>query len=782
MPDGRVLLPNGWILSPAGKQVEVGDLPLNMAVSPDGLYAAVINSGQSEHSISLIGLDTWTVVYTAPIPKGWLGISFSQSGKRLYVSGGNDNVVRIYDVTRGSLQQADSIVVGAAWPEETIWLAGLDVDDEQGYVYVVGRESESLYRLDLATRKLSTTLKLPAKAYTPLVSSQLDRIYVSLWGGSGIAVVEKSTLTLERIIPVGDHPNDMVESPDGRYLFVANANANTVSVIDVREAKVIETLSSSLVPGAPPGSTPNSVALSADARRLYIANADNNMLAVMDVSEPGESRSLGFIPVGWYPTCVRVRPETDQILATNGKGGASRANPVGPNPEVRGRYGEYIGSMFRGTVSLINRPGSGDLERYSRQAYANTPFTGSKLDQAHSNEGSPIPIRVGDPSPIKYVFYIVKENRTYDQVLGDMPEGNGDSSLCLFPQKITPNQHALAREFVLFDNFYVDAEVSADGHNWSMGAYATDYVEKTWPTLYGGRGGIYDFEGGHPIASPSDGYIWDNCLRTGVAFRSYGEFVINGREEGDSMKASVPSLEGHVAPFFRGYDMNYSDMDRFQAWKEEFDEYDKSGGLPQFQIIRLPNDHTQGTRNGKLTPKAYLAENDLALGLIVERISNSRYWPEAAIFILEDDAQNGPDHVDAHRSIAFVASPYAKRGFVDNGFYSTSGMLRTIELILGLPPMSQFDAAATPMHAAFTMTPDTRPYVHRPATYDRHELNAAGAYGQQRSQQLDLTKEDSAPDIEFNEIIWKSVKGGDSPMPPPVRSAFVKVTEREEND
>ena len=433
--------------------------------------------------------------------------------------------------------------------------------------------------------------------------------------------------------------------------------------------------------------------------------------------------------------------------------------------------------MFRGSLSRINRPGSGDLERYSRQVYANTPLTQEKMDQAHADPDSPIPLRVGDPSPIKYVFYIIKENRTYDQVLGDMPEGNGDSSLCLFPEIVTPNQHALAREFVLFDNFYVDAEVSADGHNWSMGAYATDYVEKSWPTLYGGRGGIYDFEGGHPIASPSDGYLWDNCLRNGVTFRSYGEFVLNGREEGDSMKASVPSLEGHVAPFYRGYDMNYSDLDRYRAWKAEFDAYDANGGLPEFQIIRLPNNHTQGTRKGKPTPKAYAAENDLAAGLIIERISQSRYWPEAAVFILEDDAQNGPDHVDAHRSIAFVASPFAKRGAVDQGFYSTSGLLRTMELILGLPPMSQYDAAATPLHAAFSSRPDFTPYLHRPATYNLKEVNVAGAYGQQRSGELDLSKEDSAPDIEFNEIIWKSVKGVNSPMPPPVRSAFVRVAE-----
>ena len=783
MSDGRTLLPNGWILSPAGKHLEVGDFPLNMDISPDGRYAAVVNSGEGEQSVSLIDLSQWKVVHTEPISKTWLGVSFSRSGNRLFVSGGNDNRILVFDVSNGSMRQADSLALGAAWPKDTIWVAGLDVDDDAGYVYAVGRGSNTLYRVDLATGKADGKLALPAKPYTCVVSSQLDRIYVSLWGGSAVAIVERSTLSIERIVPVGDHPNDMAESPDGRFLFVANANANTVSVIDAQKARVIETLSSALAPDAPPGSTPNAVALSADGRRLFIANADNNMLAVMDVSEPGESRALGFIPVGWYPTCVRVMPESGQILVVNGKGGGSRANPGGPNPEKGGRYGEYIARMFRGTVSLISQPGSGEFERYSRQVYANTPQTKEHLAQAPSGDASPIPRKVGDPSPVTHVFYIIKENRTYDQVLGDMSEGNGDSSLCLFPEQVTPNQHALAREFVLFDNFYVDAEVSADGHNWSMGAYATDYVEKSWPTLYGGRGGIYDFEGGgDSIARPSDGFIWDNCIRNGLSIRSYGEFVINGKNPGDSMKPSVPSLDGRVAPFYRGYDLNYSDLDRYEAWKQEFDAYEANGDLPRFQIIRLPNNHTQGTRKGKLTPKAYVAQNDLALGLIIERISRSRYWPHAAVFVLEDDAQNGPDHVDAHRSIAFVASPYAKRGAVDHAMYSTSGLLRTMELILGIGPMSQYDAAARPMFDAFTTSPDFRPYVHRPASYNLEETNLAGAYGQERSEELNLLTEDAAPDIEFNEIIWKSVRGPGSPMPAPVRSAFVRIPAADEED
>jgi len=308
-----------------------------------------------------------------------------------------------------------------------------------------------------------------------------------------------------------------------------------------------------------------------------------------------------------------------------------------------------------------------------------------------------------------------------------------------------------------------------------MGAYATDYVEKTWPTMYGGRGGEYQYEGGVPIVYPASGYIWDACHRAGVTYRSYGEFAENAKSPGDSARGLTPALEGHVAPFFRGWDLRYSDVNRAKEWQSEFDEYDRTGGLPQFQVIKLPNDHTEGTRKGSLTPRAFVAQNDLALGMVVDRISHSRYWKECAIFVLEDDAQNGPDHVDAHRTVALVISPYTKHRSVDSEFYSSSSILRTIELILGLAPLSQFDAAATPLYASFTATPDLTPYTHRPANIDLEERNPSGAYGQQRSEELDFSSEDRIPDVELNEIVWKSVRGKNSEMPSPVRSAFVRV-------
>jgi hypothetical protein len=372
---------------------------------------------------------------------------------------------------------------------------------------------------------------------------------------------------------------------------------------------------------------------------------------------------------------------------------------------------------------------------------------------------------------------VIKENRTYDQVFGDIPEGNGDSTLCLFSNKITPNHHALAKQFVLLDNFYHDAEVSPDGHNWVTAAYATDYVEKTWPTNSGGRGGAYDFEGTNKLSRPSSRYLWDLCRKANVTYRDYGEFVENGKTEKDSVKPVVEGLIGHVAPFFRSWDLDYSDVDRVKAWMKEFDEAERVGKLEALQIIRLPNDHTAGTLKGSLTPLAYLGQNDYALGLLVERISRSKFWKESAIFVVEDDAQNGPDHVDAHRTVALVISPYARHHFVDHTMYSTSSMLKTIELILGLPSMTQFDAAATPMCNSFTSSYDLKSYSSLPPNIDIEEKNMASAYGSDRSGELNFAEEDAVPDVEFNEIIWKAIRGASSEMPAPMRSAFVRVVD-----
>ncbi|HYM95461.1 MAG TPA: alkaline phosphatase family protein, partial [Chitinophagaceae bacterium] len=433
-----------------------------------------------------------------------------------------------------------------------------------------------------------------------------------------------------------------------------------------------------------------------------------------------------------------------------------------------------IGGLFKGTMSIIDEPSTGQLDEYSQAVYQNTPYNKANELMSKGEAGNPIPMKVGDPSPIKYVFYIIKENRTYDQVLGDMKEGNGDPSLVLFGEKYTPNQHKLAKEFVLLDNFYADGEVSADGHEWSMGAYATDYLEKTWPTSYGGRGGGYDGEGERPIAN-NKLYIWDQCKQKNISYRTYGEFT-------DARTTGIDVLKGHFSPTYTGWDLSVRDTTRFFQWKKEFDSLVKINAVPQFNSMRFGNDHTEGLRKGKPTPFAHVADNDLAVGMFIEYLSKSPIWKESAVFIIEDDAQNGPDHVDAHRTTAYVAGGFVKRGFVDHTMYSTSSMLRTMELILGLNPMSQYDAAAEPMWRSFSSSADLTPFVSVPENTSLNEKNMAVNEWQRRSEKFNFVKEDAVPDMQFNAVLWYGIKGDNVPLPAPKRSAFLKVTAKKDKD
>ncbi|GAB3490947.1 alkaline phosphatase family protein [Spirosoma knui] len=775
----RLLLPNGWSLTPVGHSLPLGDLPLNMAVSPNGKRLAVTNNGQSTQSIQLIDVVGEKILSEVEISKSWVGLRFHPDGKRLLASGGNDNRILIYDITGDKLVKTDSVVLGKPWPIR-ISVAGIETDRAGTTLYAVTKDDSTLYVCDLATKQIRDRIKLPAEAYTCLRSPVSDELYISVWGAEKVVIYDPKQQKLTGEIKTGSHPNDMLFSRNGRLLFVANANDNSVSVIDVKSRKVLETVTTSLYPDAPAGSTPNGLALSADNKTLLVANADNNCLALFDMSRPGRSRSLGFIPTGWYPTSVKVVGK--KVLVANGKGFSSKANPNGPNPYKRRESGtEYIAGLFKGTLSMFDLPKPAELAGLSKLVYQNTPYTKEKEKLAAGETGtpdaaSPIPRVVGARnSPIKYVFYIIKENRTYDQVFGDMPGGNGDTSLCLFPEKVTPNQHALAREFVLLDNFYVDAEVSADGHNWSTAAYATDYVEKVWPTSYGGRGGTYDFEGSRPVAYPKKGFIWDYCQRAGLRYRSYGEFEAYSKRKGSS-------LDGRFAPGYPDYDLKIKDIDRVEIWKKDFDSLVAAKAVPHFSSIRLGNNHTSGPRVGAPTPAAHVADNDLAVGRFVEYLSKSPIWSESAIFILEDDAQNGADHVDAHRSPALVISPYTKRKHIEHTMYSTSGMLRTMELILGLPPMSQYDAAARPMFACFTNTPTLTPYTHIPANIDLEARNTAMTESARQSEKLDLRYAEKIDDRLFNEIIWKAVKGEHSVMPAPKRGAFLVVAKKDDDD
>ncbi len=813
-----MLLPNGWTLTPEGKQIPVSDLPMNMELSSDGRFLLVTTNGNGEQEVDIIDVASQQILQTVKIPKSWLGLAFAPDGKRFFVSGGDDNEILIFNFADGKASEAGKIALESkdfhalpykqrssarsAGKGETSFPAGIVISPDGKKLYAAENLNNKIAVVDLATNEVVNRINVGEYPYDCTISKDGKKLYVSNWGARNVGVIDTASNQVIGNIQTGDHPNDLELSRNGKILYVANANSNTVSVIDTAKMKEIEAISTVLHPKSPAGSTPNAVALSPDEKTLYVANADNNDVAIVDVSKRGASKIKGFIPTGWYPASVRASKNGKQIFVANGKGTASAANPNGPQPlpgksRAESTKIEYIGSLLKGTISVIDLPNQAKLAQLTKQTYANSPYTDELLQAVRAPKtGTAIPTRVGAASPIKHVIYVIKENRTYDQVLGDMKEGNGDASLCLFGEDVTPNHHALAREFVLLDNFYVDAEVSADGHNWSNAAYATDYVEKTWPTNYSSRGRTYDYEGSKKIARPTKGYIWDYCKAAGVSYRSYGEFIgvrdvkVGGGGAADSASDASQkaqrenytmeeALQGHFSPNYPSWNMSISDITRIEKWMEEFRVYEQNGQMPNFNVLRIGNDHTEGTKVGAPTPRAYVAQNDQALGMLIEAVSNSKYWADTAIFVIEDDAQNGPDHVDAHRSIAFVASAYTKRKFVDSTMYTTSSMLRTMELILGLPPMSQYDAAAIPMYGSFTNKADLTPFKKLPATFDLNEKNQKDAPGAVRSAQLDFSKEDAAPDIEFNEIIWKSVKGANSQMPAPVRSAFVRAVDKD---
>ncbi|HEY7155412.1 MAG TPA: bifunctional YncE family protein/alkaline phosphatase family protein [Gemmataceae bacterium] len=796
--DGVVRLPNQWALRPAGKQLPLGDFPVNLALHPSGQWLAVLHAGYGPHEVVIIALqgNAQKIVCRVPVDQAFYGVCFTPDGKTLFASGGEQEMIHVWNFDDGLLDHHRTIRT-ADKLAKTFVPAGLTTDAAGATLFAAGLwgHAVNIVPLDTPDKRRTVKLEKDSYPYSCLPEPGGKHLFVSLWGKAAIAVVDLESDKVAAVWPTESHPTEMALAPDGKTLYVSCANSTRVSVLDtVRDGKTLQTISCSLYPTAPSGNTPSSLSLSADGELLFVANADANNVAVFQVVKRGQAQALGFIPVGWYPTSVRFDAKAKKIYVANGKGLSSRPNPQGPQPGSRVPHRsivQYIGGLLRGTLSVIDMPAPKKMADYSRQAYACSPLRPDAAPTGDATEGNPIPAKIGAASPIKHCIYIIKENRTYDQVFGDMKEGNGDPNLCLFGEKITPNHHKLARQFVLLDNFYVEGEVSADGHQWSMGAYATDFVEKVWPQSYRGRPigssiknlDLYPSEGKFDaIARPAGGYLWDRAAEAGVSYRSYGEWVEEGKKPGEPAKARVKALEGHIDPMFRGWDLNYLDQKRADRFIDELQRFERDGGFPSLVILRLPNDHTSGTKAGAPTPRAQVADNDLALGRVIEAVTKSKFWKETAIFVVEDDAQNGPDHVDAHRSVALVVSPYTKRNYVDSTMYSTSSMLRTMELILGLKPMSQFDAAARPMFNAFQAKADLTGYAHVVPEVDLAEKNKAAAWGSKLSEKFNLAREDAADDLLLNEVIWRSIKGADSPMPAPVRAAFVMQRGRDDDD
>ncbi|MFM9066768.1 MAG: bifunctional YncE family protein/alkaline phosphatase family protein [Planctomycetota bacterium] len=813
LPQQGYLLPNGWRVTPVGKQVKLTDLPLNIIPLPDNKHALVATSGYNTHELSVIDLQKAERIGQQTAKQTWYGLAMNPQDGHIWWSGGGASLLHGYQWREGQLTTRDPFPLPLAKdatppadaPPEG-FRTGVTLDTKHGHLYSLtilakGKGKSfawgdatsdngaggAITRVDVRHQQPNHSAPCGKRPYD-VVLARNGLLYVSDWADRKVLVVDPESLRTVARIPVGEHPNQIALHPTDDRLFVACASSNNVSVIDTKTGTVQETIFTALFPRSPEGSTPDALCLAPDGETLFVANADNNCIAVIDVEHPRHSEVKGFIPTGWYPTSLAITPDEKHLLVGVGKGNQTAPNKPTPEklaaelakPKAQGDYSyfpfPYIGTTLSGSLSIIELPSDKELAAYTHQVYKNCPYSDKQLTTAPSKRPTAIPTKVGDASPIKHVIYVIKENRTYDQVFSDIPRGNRDESLLMFGERVTPNHHKLANEFVLLDNLYCNGHVSADGHPWSTMAYNTDYIARNWALTYSGRLGIDDDDEGDLTTAPS-GYIWDACKRLGISYRSYGEYGgrVSDKDGTFRMEGRVPGLIGHVSPKYgipKKPGQKVRDTDRVDTFLEEFHEYEKNKNLPRFIIMSLGEDHTEGTRTGAPTPQACVASNDLALGKLVEAVSNSKYWASTAIFVIEDDAQNGPDHVDAHRTIGLVISPYVRRHHLDSTQYSTCSMIRTMELILGLPPLSQFDASAQPMFESFTDQADLTPYKHEPAQIDLNKLNDKLAYGAERSNKMDFTEYDRIDDFELNEILWRAIKGPSAELPPAVRRAI----------
>lgn len=799
-PDGSFLLNSGWTLRPAGRQTPVDTFPMSSVLSKDGKHLLVLNGGYNPPSIAVIDVATGNELSRERVADGWLGLALTPDGRKLYVGGGSRASVFEFDFANGKLSAARTfIVVAEAERKHEDFIGDVQITPDGRLIYASLLYRDTVVVINPQSGRVIERFKTGRRPYRILIHPDNKSFFVTSWAdgtlyhhdandGAQLARIRLGSHTTDMVL--SDRKPDAVETPEGgkeaspfvHRIFVTAGNTNRAYVVGLTESKemrLAESINVALTPRQPVGMTPSGLALSADQKRLHVVCSDANTVAVVDVSQI-RSQVLGFIPVGWYPTAAQILPDK-RLVVLNGKGSGSFANPKGPRPDVQVarshegiRNDQYVGSIQRGTLSWIDPFNEEQLDTYTRTVAANSPYRDQLLDDARVPQGNPIPTAPGAASPIEHVLYIVKENRTYDQVFGTLGKGNGDASLALFDEKSAPNHFKLAREFVLLDNFYVNADVSADGHNWTLAAIAPDYVQRLWPNSYAARRRHYDYEGGEAAAIPPAGYIWTNALSAGLSMRNYGYFVTNKPQpvtDGVQVQAiRDPQLVPVTNRKFRGFDMDYPDIDRAKVFLEDLAQFEQEGKFPRFTIIRIGNDHTSGTAAGKIAPLAAMADNDVALGMIVEGMSKSRFWAKTAIFVLEDDAQNGADHVDSHRSPAFVLSPYTRRGTVDSTMYNTTSMLRTMELILGLRPMTQFDAAARPMFAAFANTANPAPYVAEKARIPLDTKNAVQTATAARSAKLDFSEADMIDDDELNDILWIAIRGTDPPAP--VRSIF----------
>jgi YVTN family beta-propeller protein len=766
-------------------------MPLNMVLSPEGDRLVVLLNGWREQGLQVVDLKSGSVVQALPQAAAFIGLAFSPDAKWLFVSGGNQDVVYRYSWWDRTAQLVDSIVLAVKAPNRagTRYPSGLAVSADGKALYVAENLSDSLAVVDIASKRVVHRFATERYPYGVVVSP-LGGVYVSAWGGNTVSTFWPGSTSTD-LQPtarwrVGRHPSSLLFTRDGTRLFVASGSTDRVAVVETASGKVIKELLDPPPAGPHEGSTPNALALSDDGTRLYVAEADNNAIGVFDLSAAtsgiasatGGDVLTGRIPAGWYPTAVTAIG--DSLYALNGKGRGTAPNVNYPQP------GRGVHTTVPRTYTLGQLSGTLTV---SADAHAAGPALASLAARVERANGWRDVSRSAPYPPIKHVLYIIKENRTYDQIFGDMTQGDGDTSLTFFPRAVSPNHHALADRFGLYDRFFVNAEVSPDGHNWTTAAYVTDYTEKTVPSNYSGRGRSYDYEGtnrnrlpadddAEDVAEPAGGYLWDLAQRAGLSFRNYGEFVIpDNVRAGDRMPAGYkgvkPFLVANTNRDFPSYDLSIPDQRRADVFLLELQRFVAEGSLPRLMILRLPNDHTSGGRASAPTPQAYMADNDLALGRIVEGLSNTPFWKELAIFVLEDDAQNGPDHVDSHRSPMLVISPYARPG-THHRFANTTDVIATMEEILGLSALSQFDYYGRPLRDSWTTTPDLRPYRVLPPGVPLTQRNPETGLNARESGRLALDFEDMADEDAFNRILWRIAKGEAAPYPGPTRMSSLE--------
>ena len=812
----RVRVATAQYVQPAGASWVWQGRPVDLALSPDGAVLAT----KDDRGVGLFGAADWQPLQFLPFPNGggsMHGLAFSADGERLWAT-----------TAQASLFEARRSGTAWAWAREislpgpggsgASHATGIAEDSRARRLWVCLSRNNSLGAVDLDSGRLVREIPVGVAPFDVVLLEGGASAIVSNWGGRRPRAGERSAPSSDTPVLVdergiassgtvglvdldagvqvketatGLHPADLVLDRPADRVYVANANSDTVTILVASTLDVVRTLPARPDPALPYGSATNALALAPDRLRLYAANGGNNAVAVFarEAVTMDRWQLQGFVPAAWYPSAVVAT--ADSLFVANTKGLGSRSDEDPNRRHVK---------SYTAVVSKVAVPGAEQLADWTARVRADSrvPAALRRLERSDRRRAAapvPVPRVTGEPSLFRHVVYVIKENRTYDQVFGDLPQGNGAPDLCIFPRRVTPNHHRLAEQFVLLDNFYCNGVNSADGHSWATEGNVTDHLEKS----FGGFTRSYTF-GDDPLTYSSTGFVWDNVLLGGLSFRNYGEMdyaapvpssatfkqIYDDFKEGKGaitfeQKIGIETLRRYSCRDYPGWNMRIPDVLRAERFLAELRAAEQSGEWYDFMIVFLPQDHTSGLTAGMPTPEAHMADNDLALGRIVEGISNSRFWQETCIFVIEDDPQAGFDHVDGHRSLCLVASPYTKRGALVSEFYNQTSVLLTMQRILGLPPMNQMDAASPLMDACFTAEIDLRPYqaVEPEVALDELAMAIDAAPAGLRPYYAATSREDfegfdRADEDSLNRILWHAIRGPDVPYPAELAGAHGK--------